>query len=177
MATNKTTNYQLNQWAKTDRILMDDFNADNQKLDAAIASRLGPAEIIKTIAIPQRTAYVDVDLSDMDWDQWDMVVLHYDQFNNDAGEIYARVYTKGGDLAPATGNGSGSSLYSGKSFPLFIFFFPLRDKSRRVISLSVAETASTGMASIPFSDIQYLQLGFINSMLMANSSVTVWGIR
>ena len=33
----KTTNYQLNQWAKSDRILMDDFNADNQKIDAALA--------------------------------------------------------------------------------------------------------------------------------------------
>ena len=32
----KTTNYQLNQWAKSDRIMMDDFNADNQKIDAAI---------------------------------------------------------------------------------------------------------------------------------------------
>lgn len=32
----KTTNYQLNQWAKSDRIMMDDFNADNQKLDAAL---------------------------------------------------------------------------------------------------------------------------------------------
>ena len=35
----KTTNYQLNQWAKSDRILMDDFNADNQKIDAALAAR------------------------------------------------------------------------------------------------------------------------------------------
>ena len=26
----KTTNYQLNQWAKSDRIMMDDFNADSQ---------------------------------------------------------------------------------------------------------------------------------------------------
>jgi len=25
----KTTNYQLNQWAKSDRVMMDDFNADN----------------------------------------------------------------------------------------------------------------------------------------------------
>jgi len=32
----KTTNYQLNQWAKSDRIRMDDFNADNAKIDAAI---------------------------------------------------------------------------------------------------------------------------------------------
>ena len=34
----KTTNYQLNQWAKSDRIMMDDFNADNQKIDAALAA-------------------------------------------------------------------------------------------------------------------------------------------
>ena len=32
----KTTNYQLNQWVKSDRLMMDDFNADNQKIDAAI---------------------------------------------------------------------------------------------------------------------------------------------
>ena len=32
----KTTNYQLNQWAKSDRIMLEDFNADNAKIDAAI---------------------------------------------------------------------------------------------------------------------------------------------
>ena len=33
----KTTNYQLNQWDKTDRIQMEDFNADNAKIEAALA--------------------------------------------------------------------------------------------------------------------------------------------
>ena len=33
----KTTNYQLNQWDPTDRVLRTDFNSDNQKIDAAIA--------------------------------------------------------------------------------------------------------------------------------------------
>ncbi|MCI8914315.1 MAG: hypothetical protein HFF55_08110 [Lawsonibacter sp.] len=32
----KTSNYNLNQWSKDDRVLMEDFNADNAKLDAAI---------------------------------------------------------------------------------------------------------------------------------------------
>lgn len=35
---NQTANYQLNQWNETDRILMTDFNADNAKLDAALAA-------------------------------------------------------------------------------------------------------------------------------------------
>ena len=33
---NTTTNYQLSQWEGADRILMEDFNSDNQKIDAAL---------------------------------------------------------------------------------------------------------------------------------------------
>ena len=33
----KTTNYQLNQWAKSDRIMMDDFNDAMEKIDAGVA--------------------------------------------------------------------------------------------------------------------------------------------
>ena len=38
MASNQTTNYQLNQWESTDQVLRTDFNADNAKLDAALAA-------------------------------------------------------------------------------------------------------------------------------------------
>lgn len=34
----KTENYGLNQWNAADRVLMSDFNEDNAKIDAAIAS-------------------------------------------------------------------------------------------------------------------------------------------
>ena len=37
MAANQTTNYQLNQWEATDQVLRTDFNADNAKVDAALA--------------------------------------------------------------------------------------------------------------------------------------------
>ena len=39
----KTTNYQLNQWAKSDRVMMDDFNADNIKIDAALKANADTA--------------------------------------------------------------------------------------------------------------------------------------
>ena len=38
---NKTSNYQLNQWELTDRIRMEDFNGDNEKIDAALAGLAG----------------------------------------------------------------------------------------------------------------------------------------
>ena len=59
----KTTNYQLNQWEKSDRILMDDFNADNQKIDTALAARncrfyttsyTGDGELTKTWTFPAK---------------------------------------------------------------------------------------------------------------------------
>ena len=37
MATNYTTNYQLNQWEPTDAVQRVEFNADNAKIDAALA--------------------------------------------------------------------------------------------------------------------------------------------
>ena len=36
MPSNHTANYQLNQWVKSDQVKMEDFNADNAKIDAAI---------------------------------------------------------------------------------------------------------------------------------------------
>ena len=36
MPTNHTPNYQLSQWEKSDQVRMEDFNADNAKIDGAI---------------------------------------------------------------------------------------------------------------------------------------------
>ena len=45
MATNYTTNYQLNQWEPTDQVLRTDFNADNTKIDAALAAKAEAAAL------------------------------------------------------------------------------------------------------------------------------------
>ena len=39
MPTNKTPNYQLSQWERSDKIQMEDFNADNAKIDAALKAQ------------------------------------------------------------------------------------------------------------------------------------------
>lgn len=38
MASKQTSNYGLNQWELSDSVVMDDFNEDNQKIDAALAA-------------------------------------------------------------------------------------------------------------------------------------------
>ena len=39
MPSNQTPNYALNQWSRDDRVLMEDFNADNAKIDTALAKK------------------------------------------------------------------------------------------------------------------------------------------
>mgnify|MGYP001049631350 CR=1 FL=1 len=39
MSTNHTSNYRLCQWERSDKVLMEDFNADNAKIDAALAGK------------------------------------------------------------------------------------------------------------------------------------------
>lgn len=41
MPTNYTANYHLNQWERSDKVLMEDFNTDNAKIDAAIKAEAG----------------------------------------------------------------------------------------------------------------------------------------
>ena len=38
MASQETPNYRLSRWAGTDRILMEEFNSDNEKIDTALKS-------------------------------------------------------------------------------------------------------------------------------------------
>ena len=44
----KTTNYQLNQWVKSDRIQMEDFNSDNAKIDAALKGNADGVAALQT---------------------------------------------------------------------------------------------------------------------------------
>jgi len=45
MASNYTSNYSLCQWAASDKVLRTEFNADNAKIDAALASKASAATV------------------------------------------------------------------------------------------------------------------------------------
>ena len=51
MASSQTTNYQLPQWAKSDRIQMSDFNAAMSTIDAALAASAAGISAAPKIAV------------------------------------------------------------------------------------------------------------------------------
>jgi len=72
MASGKTGNYELNQWQESDRILMEEFNADNARIDAALKAIRDASPLAKLMEITttQDAAQVDLDLSGIDMSQY-----------------------------------------------------------------------------------------------------------
>ena len=48
LSMNKTANFQLTQWEKTDRIMMEDFNRDNAAIDTALKGNADKAAALQT---------------------------------------------------------------------------------------------------------------------------------
>ena len=105
----KTQNYQLSQWDGDDRILREDFNADNAKIDAALgaeeqARKKDRAEVdaaaaqkarfvkLKDIALSADTQYVEVNVSDIAWGNWQNVHLDIDLHNGSQGYLFVNQF-------------------------------------------------------------------------------------
>lgn len=85
---NHTSNYQLSQWDKSDRILMEDFNADNAKVDTALAELSGRSCLtpIKEVVVTTPAATFPLSLEGIDWDQWQAVVFDFDMTSDMASD-------------------------------------------------------------------------------------------
>ena len=57
-----TSNYELSKWAESDRILMEDFNMDHDKIDAALAAAASPSHAVGLLSEYDGSADVTVDL-------------------------------------------------------------------------------------------------------------------
>lgn len=95
---NKTPNYQLNQWDKSDRIQMEDFNADNAKIEAAL-QQLRDASPVEWLLDVTTTAAAsnqyNLDVSGIDFTQYREVRL-YVEVNPDSTATSLSVRLNGG---------------------------------------------------------------------------------
>ena len=73
----QTANYQLSQWDPEDRILREDFNRDNEKIDGAIAGA-NPLQSLGTVVLEQDGSELDLDLSGVDWDLYWEVRVYFE---------------------------------------------------------------------------------------------------
>lgn len=108
----KTQNCQLNQWDGDDRIMREDFNADNAKIDAALAAEeqarkrdrteldaavAQAARFVKLldITLSVDTEYVEADISSITWGNWQNVHLDIDLHNGSQGYLFVNKIVEG----------------------------------------------------------------------------------
>ena len=86
MPSNFTKNYSLSQWERSDKVLMDDFNADNAKIDAALAFHPS-AELICSVTVEEETTQLELDISQVDWSRYMALALIADSPNSTGYKI------------------------------------------------------------------------------------------
>ena len=73
----KTQHYGLCQWDAEDRILREDFNSDNEKIDGAIADA-NPLQDLGTVVLEQNGSELNLDLSGVDWSRYWEVRVYFE---------------------------------------------------------------------------------------------------
>ena len=183
---NKTANFQLTQWEKTDRIMMEDFNRDNAAIDAALkgnaeavaaetAAReaadtaLGKKaglQLIQTVPFPEGGSSADKPLT-IQWSDWAIVLAVYQEPSD------GRSYT----LSFTTANAKVHPIiYDGPDVQTCALYFPLYDQSRPVRGLLwSAEKLSYTTTYEALTGIQLK--ANTDSGSIAGAKVTFYGIR
>ena len=173
MATNYTTNYQLNQWEPTDQVLRTEFNADNVKIETALDGKLSTIEVVAEITTTSNSMYFSLDLTGVDWNQWSIVAavsnpLLYTAertgFSVDCPTVNIERELSG-EVTPLAG-------------PNLYLLFPMRDGGRQIRYLIFPGGQMAASAQGTYNDITGLTLSSnAANGLRKGSSITVYGIR
>lgn len=202
-----TSQYQLNQWAKTDRIQMEDFNTDNLKIEQALAaladSLTGKADSAAVGALQAALANVSpvVKLLSVTLGNsaanWDIPVgtLDFDQYT--AFLIYPSFQTSGNDPIYLRLNSISDTCYSdnGKSKNYFLSLNGPQGYTHQVV-LRKAQTYFTalgqrfgyaGYEAATAGGVELTTISGITSLtfaasttetsLLAGSRVTMYGLK
>lgn len=167
----QTQTYQLSQWEPADRILMEDFNADNTKIEAAILSRLGPIEVIQTQTPAAAVQSMTLDLTGFDWSIWTMIALKFQgSYTASTSSNPAAVLRLDGPVGKSlsfTQTPAGSAL---------LVLFPGRDPERLVCCVGFPD-GKLAMNTFAYQDLTGFSLAFANARISAGSVLTLCGIR
>ena len=181
---NYTENYQLPQWEETDRVLMDDFNAANGKMDEVLgqlhtttenlSARAGIRKI-KTLTVSSSCTEYPISLSDIQWDDWKAVHILVDPYTS-TWSTPANFYMSNGDCI-GIGRGNEESNFSQHTELQHLIFYPMFDGRRPVC----ATYFSPSHSELHHTDCQYskFQMLYIRTdceeFLLSGSRIEIWG--
>lgn len=201
-STNKTANFDLNQWIETDPVIRTDFNADNQKIDAALAAQ--PYDKLMNITAEADAAQIELDLTDIDLTRYQALKIYVNDilsvplamtFNNNTGTIYATSYD--GELTSFVNYAQlmRNEYPNGLTNPGGAVSIEILPAASHTAILSTFATATgnaastttanrgrggcyTGIASgISFHNINSIQFRVTSGSIKTGIHITLWGVK
>ena len=187
MPSNFTKNYSLSQWERSDKVLMDDFNADNAKIDAALAFHPSAELICSAVATDDEPTLLTLDISQVDWNRYFMLYLSVHKDTRDSVTITT---DKGNGYGMRLTNGSENNdhymahFYEAMEVRAF-FFVGYNGASTPVLfgtstcqktgDFSEWFQVNTGFVSFPYQELSELRVG--GSKFGLGAKVDLWGIK
>lgn len=87
MAANYTPNFHLSQWEANDPVKRIDFNANNLKIDTALTCHPSAELICSKAAEDGSSSILELDISQVDWNRYFMVLLLLQSSTNDGFQV------------------------------------------------------------------------------------------
>lgn len=173
---NKTANFQLTQWEKTDRIMMEDFNRDNAAIDAALKSNADKAaaaetaareaadtalgkkaglQLIQTLTLATGSDYASAEIN-IDWSQWAEVYVVFQLEYKGSMKSYNLYFLPNDDYLVRTSY----------DHDVGVIFYPVFNENLSIVGMAFSGSAVSGNTS-------YKDITGIGVSLTASSGKTV----
>ena len=155
----QTEQYGLNQWELTDRILMSDFNADNAKIAAALAGKMGRFELLRSSVLDESYGPIGFNPSIDNWNEVEMFALFVHP-TIPSHELSNKLkltldYKNGQTEQPIE-----AALLEPAS--VLLLLFPLHDENRLVEGVAIGGGTKVFQMSFPFKQLGYIRFGLAN---------------
>ena len=196
----KTTNYQLNQWAKSDRIMMTDFNADNQKLDAALKAGADAVAAVEAKADQAISSYqylygyagphmldaknigftsasFTVSLGDINWNDWHELHLCITPFGSSTTAPFTLRWNGASGEALGTGTANADGSITNVKM-LHVVLYPMGHTEANVCGMILGTDAPKLFAlGSEWSGASMLHVRFDNgaASFLPATRIVIWG--
>ncbi len=155
---------------------MDDFNADNAKIETALTTALLEKRAIKTVTLTEPAINNVISLDEIDWAEWSFVgiELPYRPMSNEMNKISFHA----NDGQPASFCSKDlTGLMHAPANPCMLVLLPMRDPERLISAVSFIPGGGYGFnPKLKFKDLHSILLAY-SDKFPAGQKLYIWGIR
>ena len=162
---------------------MEDFNADNTKIDAAIRAAGQNFIKLREIVTTESANIVNVSLSGIDWSEYGIVLFSCNMAGNGLGKFRPNgwnttaYYRRIGDLNDSPSNGGVGIYYMG--YPTTLTLYPCHENSNLLSGTFCGYFGGSGYLALPYSSFSSMSFSGADSgsSHAAGTRITIWGVK